>query len=252
MAINARDAMGGNGRLTIESRNIAADEMHTASELGLQPGDYVVLSVSDTGVGMSPEALDRAFEPFFTTKEQGHGTGLGLSMVYGFAKSSNGHVTIYSEVGVGTTINLYLPRADADVMLKPDAPELPSGRTGTTILDVEDDERIRRLTRKRLEGLGYHVREAADGPSALQELDGSPEIDLVFSDVVMPGGMTGFDLRDDIRAIHPGVKVLLTSGYAEAAMRREHRNGTDLMFLRKPYRLADLARAIADALDGAE
>lgn len=254
LAINARDAMEGGGRLTIESQNADVDEDYVAAVPGLVSGNYVLISVSDTGTGMPAEVVDRVFEPFFTTKETGRGTGLGLSMVYGFAKESGGHVTVYSEQGVGTTVNLYLPRAVADVdVAVADVPVSANGTlAGEKILVVEDSERVRRLTRRRLEDLGYTVTEAENAPSALEILAENAQFDLVLSDVVMPGGMTGYDLHDRIKVDYPSIAVLLTSGYAEAAVRRGVENGNSLLFLRKPYRTADLAEAVAKALKRAD
>lgn len=250
LAINARDAMPQGGRLVIETRNTSLDAEDVAMIPGLSPGDYVVLSVSDTGSGMSPEVKARAFEPFFTTKGAGKGSGLGLATIYGFAKQSGGHVTIYSEVGQGTIVNLYLPRASMPVAsAEPEsrAQPLPEGR-GERILVVEDDERVRRLTTTRLTTLGYAVLEARNGAEALELLDTSATIDLVFTDLVMPGGMSGLDLVSEVRTRSPDAKVLLTSGYAEEFVKAEQHDQQQLKLLRKPYRQADLAAALRDVL----
>ncbi|KNG92185.1 PAS domain S-box protein [Pseudaestuariivita atlantica] len=252
LAVNARDAMPGGGRLVVETRNMALDEDYVADELQLSPDNYVQVSVTDTGTGMPADVIRRVFEPFYTTKDIGEGTGLGLSMVYGFGKQSGGHVTIYSELGTGTTINLYLPRyQDASEMSdENDAePELNSAN-GNTILVVEDDERVRRLTRGRLEALGYQVLEAMHGPAALQILAEHSDVDLVFTDLVMPGGMSGYEVAQHVQESHPDTKVLLTSGYAEELMNSEKLSARNLKLLRKPYRQAALVNAISGALDG--
>ena len=250
LAVNARDAMPDGGRLIIETRNAEMDELYAAAEAGLSAGEYVQLSVTDTGTGMPEDVRQRAFEPFFTTKEVGRGTGLGLSMVYGFAKQSGGHLTIYSEVGKGTTINLYLPRhkeaeAVAKVPMDKLAPRLP---TGELVLVVEDDDRVRRLTLLRLKELGYRVLELANGPEALEVFAGDPAIDLVFSDLVMPGGMSGYDLCDQLRKERPQLRILLTSGYAEELAHADRLSAQRVRVLRKPYRMADLAESIRRVL----
>jgi PAS domain S-box-containing protein len=250
MAVNARDAMTNGGRLVLETRNTVIDAAYAATEAGLEPGAYVQLSVSDTGAGMSRAVRERAFEPFFTTKEKGRGTGLGLSMVYGFAKQSGGHATIYSEEGVGTTVNVYLPRhAEATAPTgSGGSVAAPTIVRGETILVVEDDDRVRRLTVVRLEELGYAVRAAASGIEALSVLTTSDRIDLVFTDLVMPGGMSGYELAGKVREMFPRVKVLLTSGYAEELANADRMQVLRLRLLRKPYRQAELAREIEEAL----
>ena len=250
MAVNARDAMPNGGKLIIETRNFLFEPDHLDFLPELKPGEYVQLSISDTGTGMPPEVRDRAFEPFFTTKEKGRGTGLGLAMVYGFVRQSGGHVTIYSEVGHGTTINLYFPRACG-----PSAAQ-PAGRTMTdadspareTVLVVEDDERVRRLTAKRLKMIGYQVIEAIDGPKALEVLNRGDKVDLVFTDLVMPGGLSGREVATQARTIRPGVKVLLTSGYSEELVHGDDLQRERLRVLPKPYRQADLAFALREVL----
>lgn len=250
LALNARDAMPDGGKLILETRNAIIDEEYIASEAGLQPGHYVQLAVSDTGHGMPASIRERVFEPFFTTKDVGRGSGLGLSMIYGFAKQSGGHVTIYSEVGKGTTANLYLPRVEGSADLIPDE-NTPGGlqrASGERILVVEDDPRVRKLTVTRLEALGYDVLQAENGPQALEVMGRADQIDLVFTDLVMPGGMSGYDLCARVRIRFPGVRLLLTSGYAEEVVHAQKLADEHLSVLRKPYRQADLARAIADAL----
>ena len=250
MAVNSRDAMPQGGKLVVETRNIRLGRDHVDFQSELIPGEYVQLSISDTGTGMPPEVRDRVFEPFFTTKEKARGTGLGLAMVYGFVKQSGGHVTIYSEDGLGTTINLYLPRADAASAAA--APSVsrsdldPQARE--TILVVEDDARVRQLTIRRLELIGYQVLEAPDGPSAIAILERGDAIDLVFTDLIMPGGLSGRDVAMKARQIRPGIKVLLTSGYAEELVRGEDLQRENLKVLRKPYQQADLAAALRDVL----
>jgi PAS domain S-box-containing protein len=249
MAVNARDAMPQGGKLVLETRNIVLDADHTDFHPELEPGEYVQLSISDTGSGVPPNIRDRVFEPFFTTKEKGRGTGLGLAMVYGFVKQSGGHITIYSEVGHGTTFNLYFPRVDGITSqpaarvtgaIDPDARE--------TILVVEDDDRVRRLTITRLKMIGYQVLEASDGPKALDILTRGKAVDLVFTDLIMPGGMSGREVAARARQLKPGVRVLLTSGYAEELVDGENLELEGLKVLRKPYHQADLVMALREAL----
>lgn len=249
LAVNARDAMPEGGRLVVETFNAAIDEDYVAIEEDLPSGEYVRLSVSDTGEGMPPHVREKAFEPFFTTKETGRGTGLGLSMIYGFARQSGGHATIYSEPGKGTTVNIYLPRhADAgSAEAAQGATAIKAGR-GETILAVEDDDRVRRLTMTRLDDLGYTVLAAANGPEALKLLEAHPEIDLVFTDLVMPGGLSGYDLCAKARQMRPGIRCLLTSGYAEELANSDKLLAERLTVLRKPYRQAELAEVIAEVL----
>lgn len=252
LAVNARDAMPGGGKLIIETRNIRIDELHAMAEDGLQVGDYVQLSVSDTGSGMPESVRLRAFEPFFTTKEAGRGTGLGLSMVYGFAKQSGGNVTIYSELGRGTAINLYLPRHGEAAGAREGRHDV-SGRAshgGEHILVVEDDSRVRRLTSLRLSELGYRVIEAASGPEALELLDQEPSIALVFTDLVMPGGMSGHELCAEVVKRRPAIRLLLTSGYSDAFLQESRLPGERPVLLRKPYMQAALAEAVQTALYG--
>jgi CheY-like chemotaxis protein len=250
LAINARDAMASGGRLVLETRNCVLDEASLAGEIGVQPGEYTCLSVSDTGKGMPPEVLARVFEPFFTTKETGKGTGLGLSVVYGFARQSGGHVTIYSEVGRGTTVNLYLARARADTAEHPlrGQQSYSEATAGETILVVEDQPQVREVTLKRLKQLGYDVIEA-DGPaSAIKILELNGRIDLVFSDVVMPGGMSGFDLAQWLTEKKPGIGILLTSGFADDVVRTGWPVASTHKILRKPYSRDELARAIRESI----
>jgi PAS domain S-box-containing protein len=250
MAVNSRDAMRQGGKLVIETRNIVLDSDHSDYQSELQPGEYVQLSISDTGAGMEPEVRDRVFEPFFTTKEKGRGTGLGLAMVYGFVKQSGGHVTIYSEPGHGTTMNLYFPRSDAGPANPLDAPQSADAAVPVreTVLVVEDDPRVRQLTIKRLKLIGYEVVEAGDGPTALEILKRGDAVDLVFTDLIMPGGLSGRDVVLQARELKPGIKVLLTSGYAEELVRGDDLQRAGLKVLRKPYQQADLVAALRDVL----
>lgn len=251
LAINSRDAMPEGGTITIETRNVSLNARYAASEVDVKPGDYVCLSVSDTGVGMPAEAKTRAFEPFFTTKGPGDGSGLGLSMVYGFAKQSGGHVAIHSAMGEGTTVSLFLPAVSGEVKSKAVAGSENVAETcNETILVVEDDPKVRRLTVARLQELKYQVLEASDGPEAIALVRQRQDIALVLSDVVMPGGMSGFDVADKARALRPDLKVLLATGYAKGVdMRGAGLSENDYAILRKPYGLKELAKALRKLLD---
>jgi PAS domain S-box-containing protein len=248
LAINGRDAMPEGGVLTIETAQERLDEEHAAAN-DVAAGDYVMLAVTDSGVGMSPDIVARVFEPFFTTKEVGKGTGLGLPMVYGFVKQSGGHVRIDSEAGHGTTVKLFLPIA-ADgaraTEAQAGAPQVPGGRE--TILVVEDDAEIRRLTTTRLENLGYRVIACADGPAALARLASDEPFDLLFSDVVMPGGLNGRQLAEAARRQRPTLRILLTSGYADAALGERAMSDETFTILIKPYSKRALAERIRAAL----
>ncbi len=250
LAINARDAMPDGGNLTVETRNADLDANSLAGEMDIVPGSYVVLTVTDTGIGMAPEVRDRALEPFFTTKEIGAGTGLGLSMIYGFAKQSGGYLRIYSEPGQGTTVSLYLPRIDEveRIIDKPILPESQVGIAVERILVVEDDPRVREITVIRLEELGYTTLEADRGSAALEILKDNPSIDLLFTDLVMPGGMTGLDLADEARGLRPGLRVLFTTGYAEGAAICGPADSEASHLLRKPYSKQELAEKLRQVL----
>jgi PAS domain S-box-containing protein len=249
LVINARDAMPGGGRLVIETFNATLDAGDVADVPGMAAGDYVALSVADTGHGMAPEVRAHAFEPFFTTKPAGKGSGLGLATIYGFARQSGGNATIYSEPGKGTTVNLYLPRAGrgTEETASPAKSEAHASR-GETVLIVEDDDRVRRLTARRLRELGYRVLEAGHGAEALAILAETPDVEIAFSDLVMPGGMSGFDLARQVRERFPRVRVILTSGYSAELMNQADIAELDLQVLRKPYRQAELARVFRAAL----
>jgi PAS domain S-box-containing protein len=249
LAINARDAMALGGRLTIEAANQHLDMHYAAQNSEVEPGDYVMLAVSDTGSGIPPEIIERVVEPFFTTKEDGKGTGLGLSMVYGFAKQSGGHFKIYSEVGHGTTVRLYLPRARGDAAA--DTPPLGGilkEPGSATILVVEDNADVRQVAATTLASFGHQVLEAPDAKAALEILKQDRRIDLLFTDVVMPGGMSGLELAERARELRSGIKILLTSGFAKAAMGNAAQSYAAGQLLSKPYRTQDLARAIRETL----
>jgi PAS domain S-box-containing protein len=255
LSLNARDAMPHGGRLIIETANITMDEGGAAATVkGLKAGDFIRLSISDTGTGIAPEVLEKVFEPFFTTKGAGRGTGLGLSTIYGFATQSGGTVTIYSEIGHGTTVHLYLPRAEAKAEGRAAAAARGSAilfsRNNETVLVVEDNPDVRETTLQRVEGLGYVVEEAPNGPEAVKILEKRPDIALVFSDVVMAGGMSGYEVGRWVKEHKPEIKVLLTSGFAPEVAQ----NGQEGEFrvLRKPFSRAELARALCDTLYGPE
>ena len=243
LAINARDAMPEGGRLTIETENAQLDAAYTSSQEDVQPGDFVVVSVSDTGTGMSPEVLQKAVDPFFTTKPAGEGTGLGLSGIYGFVKQSRGHLRIFSEVGHGTTVKLYLPRAlQTAVDLNIVAVATPQGR-GETILVVEDDATVRAIISDALKDLGYNALLAPDARTALPFLQSERPIDLLISDVVLPH-VNGRKLAEMARALRPNLKVLFVSGYAENARVRGDFLDQGMDMLTKPFALDALGAKV--------
>src|SRR5260370_19833316 len=241
LAINARDAMPDGGKLTLETKNVSFDADYAAAN-DVQAGDYVMIAVSDTGSGI-PEAIrDRVFDPFFSTKEVGKGTGLGLSMVYGFVKQSGGHIKVYSEEGYGTTFRLYLPQADArreSLAEEPPTSEIEGGNE--TILVVEDDPLVRTYVNTQLQSLGYATLSAANGAEALAIADGGADFDLLFTDVIMPGGLNARQLAAEMMRRRPALKVLFTSGYTENAIIHHGRLDTGVLLLAKPYRKLDLA-----------
>lgn len=252
LAMNSQDAMHSGGVLSLEAQNVDIDDTYVAQELGVSSGRYVRLTVSDTGQGMTLGERTHALEPFFTTKPPGYGTGLGLPMVYGFVKQSGGHLTIYSEPGEGTTISLYFPALDGDEAalipsdkVKSTVPEV--ARKGT-ILIVEDNEKLRRLSKTRLTALGFDCETAATADEAWDLLAGMPDVALVFSDMVMPGTMSGYDLAKRIAKDRPEIAVLLTSGFSESVL-RDRWAGDEFKMLRKPYRQADLERAVQAVLE---
>ncbi len=250
LCINARDAMENGGKLVIELSNahLGADDQARDPEASV--GDFVLLSVTDTGAGMSAEVRDHAFEPFFTTKEVGRGSGLGLSMVYGFAKQSGGHVDLRSEPGWGTTVDVFLPRA-------PEAPPRPAagpgdevtlGR-GETVLVIEDDELVREMAVRSIEGLGYRVVSAGDAAAAWRIVESGTRIDVVLSDVVLSGGTSGPEFDERLGRHAPDLPVLFMSGYPADAAKRGGLVDTDVVLLAKPFRRGQLAKALHDALD---
>ena len=251
LSINARDAMPEGGTLTIETANLVLDDDFAGAQADAEPGDYIMLGVSDSGSGISSEALKHVFEPFFTTKEVGKGTGLGLSMVYGFAKQSGGNVTIYSAPGKGTSVKLYLPRSLGQI----DKPNLNEARSdipsaqGEVILIVEDDADLRTLAVALLSGLGYEIAEAASAEAALQVLECSTPINLLLSDVILPGGMNGPGLAAEVRRRSPATKIVFMTGYAKEAFAKQHGLDKPTHVLQKPFRKADLANKIRSVLD---
>jgi CheY-like chemotaxis protein len=246
LAINARDAMPEGGKLTIATDGVAFDRAPAGTVDGPEAGDYVVLEVSDTGQGMAPEVLARAFEPFYTTKPLGQGTGLGLSMIYGFAKQVGGHVRITSEIGRGTTVVLYMPRTrgvGAETLAASDAGEAPAG-AGETLLVVEDDSSVRMQVMDYLTELGYAAIEARDGASALPVPRSQRRIDLLVTDVGLPGGMNGRQLAEIARQLRPGLKTLFITAYAEGAASRTRFLDPGMELIAKPFPLDTLAAKI--------
>ena len=248
LAINARDAMNGEGRLTIEASNAFLDDEYVRQHDELSPGQYVMIAVTDTGTGISPDILERVYEPFFTTKAEDKGTGLGLAMVYGFLKQSGGHVKIYSEVGAGTTVKLYFPRevAAEDTLVAAPSGELQGGEE--TVLVVEDDDEVREVAVSMLTELGYRVVKARDAASALVVVDSGIPIDLIFTDVMMPGSLRSPDLARKARERLPNVAVLFTSGYTQNAIVHGGRLDPGVELLAKPYTREALARKIRHVL----
>jgi len=252
LCVNARDAMPDGGRLTIETSNAHLDDAYAASQTEVEPGQYVMISVTDTGTGMPPEVIERAFDPFYTTKGVGRGTGLGLSQVHGFVKQSHGHVKIYSEPGVGTTIKIYLPRNTGELeagegQTRP-VGELPHGSADEIILVVEDDERVRHFSVDALRELGYTVVQASDAAQALTVLTLQPRVDLLFTDVIMPD-LDGRRLADKARAERPGLKVLYTTGYTRNAIVHNGMLDADVAFIAKPFTIEQVALKVRQVLD---
>ena len=250
LSLNARDAMPGGGRLTIELANKVLDTDYARQHAEVVPGDYVMLAVSDTGTGMAPQTLVRVFEPFFTTKDEGRGTGLGLAMVHGFVKQSGGHINIYSEVSEGTTVRLYLPRAVGAALpvLRSGAPaDLPRG--AATILVVEDDSAVREACVAILRDLGYRVLEATDGPEALRVFgDNDGKVDLLLTDVVLSGRMKGNEVADRLKEVRPDLRVLFMSGYTENAIVHHGRLDDGVHLIGKPFHREQIARKVAEVL----
>ncbi|MCF2870396.1 PAS domain S-box protein [Octadecabacter sp. G9-8] len=259
LTLNARDAMGTGGELLVSVANVKIDDTYMAQETDIAPGNYVRLSVSDDGEGMSLDAQRRAFEPFFTTKAESGGTGFGLAMVYGFVRQSGGHVTLYSELGLGTSFGLYFPAAvDAakTANAHPVAKKRPTPPrdNGETILIVEDNDRVRKLSIERIRDLGFATLEAENGDRAYEMLKDGAVVDLVFSDLVMPGKLNGYDLAAKIAVEFPTLKVLLTSGYASDVVTGSMEHDRPFDILHKPYRQSDLAgrlqALLTDSADG--
>ncbi len=253
LSLNARDAMQGRGRLTIETHNSVLDDAYCQINPGVSPGQYVQLTVSDNGEGVARENLSRIFEPFYTTKEQGKGTGLGLAMVFGFVKRAGGHIKVYSETGIGTTFRIYLPRAQQNHQShKPVEARQDLMHGEGVILVVDDEWELLALIEETLQMQGYTVYTAENAAEALQLLAQHPEVDLLFSDVVMPGEMNGYELAEQAAARHPNLKVLLTSGYTETAIARNGQARFNANLLSKPYTLHDLTRRVHYMLTGRE
>jgi CheY-like chemotaxis protein len=249
LALNARDAMPNGGKLTLETRNVVLDENYAAMSNEVNPGNYIMIAVSDTGKGIPASLLEKVFEPFFTTKDIGKGSGLGLSMVYGFVKQSNGHIRIYSEEGHGTSVKLYLPQAAgvADT-LPAEAVISELERGDETILIVEDDALVREYVVAQISRLGYDTLAASNAAEALAIIDGPERIDLLFTDVIIPGGMNGRQLANEALKRRRQLKVLYTSGYTENAIVHHGRLDAGVLLLPKPYISSDLARMIRTAL----
>jgi CheY-like chemotaxis protein len=242
--------MPSGGSLAIETKNTYLDEAYADMHVEVTPGNYVMIAVSDTGYGIAPKDLERVFDPFFTTKEVGKGTGLGLIMVYGLVKQSNGHIKIYSEQGHGTTVKLYLPRASGLDQGSGEMLSLSPLEGGhEAILVVEDDALVRRYVITQIHSLGYTTLEAANAKQALELIDSDAVIDLLFTDVIMPGSMNGRQLADEALKRRPRLKVLFTSGYTENAIVHHGRLDAGVLLLAKPYRKPELARMIRTALD---
>lgn len=250
LAVNARDAMPEGGKLTLETANVFLDESYAAAQAEVAAGPYVMIAVSDTGIGMTAEVIAKAFEPFFTTKEHGKGTGLGLSQVYGFIKQSGGHLKIYSEPGDGTTVKLYLPRLATGEPRERmvDVQPIPTGTPKETILLVEDNEDVRVHSAEMLGELGYRVVTAPDGPTALGLLEAEHAIRLLFTDLGLPGGVNGRQLAEEARRRDPGLKVLFTTGYAQNAVVHRGRLDPGVALITKPFTYAALAAKVRDIL----
>jgi signal transduction histidine kinase len=256
LAVNARDAMPNGGHLTIETANSCLDEAYARQFGDVEPGQYALLSVTDTGTGIPPDLMKRVFEPFFTTKGHGRGSGLGLAMVHGFVKQSGGHIRIYSEANEGTTVKIYLPRLSqaAEVATNPEeVPQRPTpvelAHPSETILLVEDDEGVRQYAKSALEELGYTVLVAQDGAGALRITNDGTHIDLLFTDIVLPGGMNGRQLSQEVLKTRPALAVLFTTGYTPNAIIHHGRLDPDVQLLSKPYSRDDLSRKIRRVLD---
>ena len=245
LGVNARDAMRGAGTLTLETRNAVLDENYAEHYQEVTPGEYALLAVTDTGTGIPPEIMSRVFEPFFTTKEMGKGSGLGLSMVYGFVKQSGGHVSIYSHVGQGTSVKLYLPRMlSAPARLEERSPDVALGEFGEkVVLVVEDEEKLRKVAVKMLDQLGLRSLQAETAKDAL-DLLADTHVDVLFTDIELPGGMNGTELADAAQKLAPNIKVLFTTRYAREAVLHERWLQEKTPRLLKPYSHTELAREL--------
>jgi CheY-like chemotaxis protein len=252
LAINARDAMRQGGTLTIETCNAHLDQAYAANQRGVKPGQYICLGVTDTGTGMSPDTIAKAFEPFFTTKPIGQGTGLGLSMIYGFAQQSEGYAKIYSELGKGTTFKLYLPRhrGDADEEEPVQTPgEAPASEAGEVVLVIEDEAVVRGLIVEELKELGYVALEAVDGAKGLAMLQSRRRIDLLVTDIGLPG-LNGRQVADAARELRPTLKVLFMTGYAENAALASGFLEPGMEMITKPFAMEALATRIRGMIEG--
>ena len=249
LVLNARDAMGGRGRLTLAADNVTLDQRYASVHPEARPGDYIRVTLSDTGCGIPPELIERVFEPFFTTKLPGEGTGLGLSMAYGFVQQSGGHIALESMPGVGTAVSVFLPRSMAPVEPQPEVYPLGAAGGSERILAVEDDPALRATVVEMLDGLGYEVVEAADAASALAIIEQGERFDLLFTDVMMPGPLRSTELINRARTLLPGAGVLYTSGYAENAIVHGGRLDPGVTLLSKPYRHEQLATKVRQSLD---
>ncbi|MGC1885560.1 MAG: ATP-binding protein, partial [Stellaceae bacterium] len=255
LAVNARDAMPDGGKLTLETANTYLDEAYAKINAEVIPGQYVMVAVSDTGIGMTPEVVEKAFEPFFTTKGLGEGTGLGLSQVYGFIKQSGGHIKIYSELGEGTTVRFYLPRLhERPPVVQEDALVVQPPPLGgqETILVVEDNDEVRAYTTDILRELGYEVFEATEGDTALSLIASEPRIKLLFTDVGLPGPFNGRQIADEARKLRSDLKILFTTGYAQNAIIHQGRLDPGVQLIVKPFNFAGLAAKIRQIFDEAE
>jgi CheY-like chemotaxis protein len=252
LAVNARDAMPDGGKLTLETANSYLDEAYARINAEVIPGQYAMLAVSDTGIGMTPDVVEKAFEPFFTTKALGEGTGLGLSQVYGFIKQSGGHIKIYSELGEGTTVRLYLPRLrERPPVVQEDATVVQPPPLGgqETILVVEDNDEVRAYTTDILRELGYEVFEATEGDTALSLIASEPRIKLLFTDVGLPGPFNGRQIADEARKLRSDLKILFTTGYAQNAIIHQGRLDPGVQLIVKPFNFASLAAKIRQIFD---
>ena len=248
LAINARDAMEGCGKLTIEAGNAYLDDNYASHHPEVTPGQYIMIAVSDTGSGIAPEILEKVFDPFFTTKPDGQGTGLGLSMVHGFVKQSGGHIKIYSELGQGSTVRIYLPRSREDEDTQVEVVASPVTGGSETILLVEDDEDVRVTAAEMLSELGYSVLRAKDADGALVIIESGAAIDLLFTDIVMPGILRAPELARKAKQKIPGIAVLFTTGYAENAALHGGRLDGGINLITKPYARDQLGRKLRQIL----